>query len=291
MVANAKLDANHEPRDLARRRRIRKALDKWLLTLLGIVVLIPFLFPFAWMLLGSFKREVDFTAYPPVWIFEPTMTNYVKVLVDNDFGTFALNSTIVATATTVLALLLGIPGAYAVARYRRNGFAMVVLASRMAPGIAFLIPWFVMFVHLKLTNTYIALVTSHLIVSLPIVLWMMIGFIEAVPIEIEQAALVDGCTVWGVLGRVVVPLSLPGIAASGILSFIFSWNNFLYSVVLAGDATKTLPVAVFSFLSYQSINWGSLSAAACVITLPVILLALMVQRYIVQGLAAGGVSG
>ncbi len=273
------------------RRSARKQLRPWLLALVGVAVLVPFLFPFLWMVLGSLKTDVDYMAYPPVWVFQPTLDNYVKVVIDNDFGSFAANSTIVAGITTILALVLGIPGAYGVARYRRNTFAMVVLAARMAPGIAFLIPWFVMFVQLRLTNTYQALVASHLIICLPIVLWMMIGFIEAVPQEIEQAALVDGCTNWGVLLRVVVPLTLPGIAASGILSFIFSWNNFLYSVVLAGAATKTLPVAVFTFMGYQSISWGPLSAAATVITLPVILLALLVQRYIVQGLAAGGVSG
>jgi multiple sugar transport system permease protein len=243
------------------------------------------------MLMGSFKEEIDFLAYPPVWIFKPTLENYRNVFVDNDFGTYTINSTVVAALTTFFGLLFGIPGAYAVARYRRTGFALLVLAARMAPGIAFLLPWFVLFVQMKLTNTYFALVTSHLIFTLPIILWMMIGFIEAIPREIEQAAMVDGCTVWGALFKVVLPLTLPGIAASGILSFIFSWNNFLFSVVLAGEATKTLPVAVFSFLGYQAISWGPLSAAASIITLPVIILALIVQKYIVQGLAAGGISG
>ena len=271
--------------------RSNPTLRKTFLFVLGVLVLIPFLFPFIWMLLGSFKEEVDFMAYPPVWIFKPTLENYRNVFVENDFGTFAINSTIVAALTTFFGLLFGIPGAYAVARYKRTGFALIVLAARMAPGIAFLLPWFVLFVQLKLTNTYFALVTTHLIFTLPLILWMMIGFIEAIPREIEQAAMVDGCTVWGSLFRVVIPLTVPGIAASGILCFIFSWNNFLFSVVLAGESTKTLPVAVFNFLGYQAISWGPLSAAASIITLPVLILALMVQKYIVRGLAAGGISG
>ncbi len=271
--------------------RSNPALRKTFLFLLGVLVLIPFLFPFIWMILGSFKEEVDFMAYPPVWIFKPTLENYRNVFVENDFGTFAINSTIVAALTTFFGLLFGIPGAYAVARYKRTGFALLVLAARMAPGVAFLLPWFVLFVQLKLINTYFALVTTHLIFTLPLVLWMMIGFIEAIPREIEQAAMVDGCTVWGSLFRVVIPLTVPGIAASGILCFIFSWNNFLFSVVLAGESTETLPVAVFNFIGYQSISWGPLSAAASIITLPVLILALMVQKYIVQGLAAGGISG
>jgi multiple sugar transport system permease protein len=275
------------PSSLASPLRIRK----YVLFATGVVVLLPFMFPFLWMLMGSFKEEVDFLAYPPVWIFAPTLENYRNIFVEQDFFQYGVNSTIVALLVTLISLFLGIPGAYAVARYRRTGFALIVLTARMAPGIAFLIPWFVLFVQLKLTNTYFALVTTHLIQTLPIVLWMMIGFIEAIPREIEQAAMVDGCTVWGSLFRVIIPLTLPGIAASGILSFIFSWNNFLFYVVLAGEKTKTLPVAVFNFLGYQAVSWGPLCAASSIITLPVIILALVVQRYIVQGLAAGGVTG
>lgn len=271
--------------------RHNPALRKAVLFVLGVLVLIPFLFPFFWMLLGSFKEEIDYMAYPPTWIFKPTLENYRNVFVENDFGTYATNSTIVAALTTFFGLLFGIPGAYAVARYKRTGFALIVLAARMAPGIAFLLPWFVLFVQLRLTNTYFALVTTHLIFTLPLILWMMIGFIEAIPREIEQAAMVDGCTVWGSLFRVVIPLTIPGVVASGILCFIFSWNNFLFSVVLAGETTKTLPVAVFNFLGYQAISWGPLSAAASIITLPVLILALLVQKYIVQGLAAGGITG
>ena len=146
--------------------RSNPALRTTFLFLLGLLVLIPFLFPFVWMLLGSFKEEVDFMAYPPVWIFKPTLENYRNVFVENDFGTFAINSTIVAALTTFFGLLFGIPGAYAVARYKRTGFALIVLAARMAPGIAFLLPWFVLFVQLRLTNTYFALVTTHLIFTL-----------------------------------------------------------------------------------------------------------------------------
>lgn len=272
-------------------RATKRAIRRALLVFVALLVLIPFLFPFLWMLMGSFKNEVDYMAIPPVWFFVPTLENYRQVLVDSNFANYTVNSAIVAFFSTGLALLLGIPAAYSVARYRRTGFALLILTARMAPGIAFLIPWFVLFVKVHLTDTYVALVSTHLIVTLPIVLWMLIGFIEGVPEDIESAALVDGCTVWGVLFRVVVPLILPGIAASGILGFIFSWNNFLFSIVLAGENTKTLPVAVFSFMGYQSISWGPLSAAAVIITLPVLVLALTVQKYIVQGLAAGGVNG
>lgn len=261
------------------------------LTLLAVVALIPFLFPFAWMLLGSFKSQADFLRYPPVWVFRPTLDNYVQVFTQHNFLQYAVNSTIVATLATAIGLVLGIPAAYAVARFRRTRLGLFLLAARMAPGISFLIPWFVLFIDLHLIGTYTALVASHLIITMPLIVWMMIGFIEAVPVDIEQASRIDGCSVFGVLVRIVVPLTAQGIAAAAILAFIFSWNNFLFSVILSNEATKTLPAAVYNFMGYESINWGPLTAAASVITVPVLALALAVQRYIVQGLVAGGISG
>jgi len=161
----------------------------------------------------------------------------------------------------------------------------------MAPGIAFLIPLFVMFLQLELVGSYASLIASHLIFTLPLTVWMMVGFIEAVPIEIEKAALIDGCSLPGVLVRIIVPLTAQGIAATGVLAFIASWNNFLFALVLSNDSTKTLPVAVLGYIGYNSIQWGTLMAAATLITLPVLLLALTVQRYIVRGLVAGAVNG
>ena len=191
--------------------------------------------PFLWMVMGSFKTTVDFLAMPPVFVFAPTLENYRQVLADNSFVQYTLNSTIVAAGATGLGLLLGIPAAYALARYRRTGIGVVLLLARMAPGIAFLIPLFVMFLELKLVGSYISLIASHLIFTLPLTVWMMVGFIEAVPIEIEKAALIDGCSVPGVLLRIIVPLTAQGIAATGILAFIASWNNFLFALVLANE--------------------------------------------------------
>ncbi len=161
----------------------------------------------------------------------------------------------------------------------------------MAPGIAFLIPLFVLFLELHLVGSYTSLIASHLIFTLPLTVWMMVGFIEAMPVELEHAALVDGCSIPGVLLRIVVPLTSPGIAATSIIAFIASWNNFLFALVLSNEQTKTLPVAVLGYIGYTSIQWGAMMAAASIITLPVLVLALCVQRYIVQGLMTGAVSG
>ena len=260
----------------------------WTYVLL-VVLLVPFLFPLAWMLLSSLKTQVENTAYPPIWVFRPTMANYREVFIKNPFFTFAWNSLVVAAGSTGLALLLGLPGAYAIARFKRTGIALAILTARMAPGIGYLIPWFILFTKAGMIDTYSALILTHLIVALPLVLWVMIGFFEDVPPDLEDAALIDGCSYFGVFWRVALPLVRPGVVATAILSFVFSWNNFLFSVILAGRQTRTLPIAVFNMISYEEINWGTLAAAATMITLPVLVLALIVQRHIVTGLTFGAV--
>src|SRR6266852_4101967 len=268
----------------------RDRVSGWTYALI-VLLLVPFLFPLAWMLLSSLKTQVQNTAYPPVWIFTPTLGNYREVFQGNPFFTFAWNSLVVAAGSTGLALLLGLPGAYAIARFKRTGIALCILTARMAPGIGYLIPWFILFTKAKLIDTYTALILTHLIVALPLVLWVMIGFFEDVPGELIEAARIDGCTHWAAFFRIALPLAKPGIVATGILAFIFSWNNFLFSLIIAGFKTRTLPIAVYSFLSYEEINWGGLTAAATVITLPVLLLALLVQKHIVRGLTLGALKG
>ena len=259
--------------------------------LLLAAILLPFLFPLAWMFLSSLKTQVENTAFPPVWIFRPTLENYREVFIRNPFFTFTINSLAVAAGSTGLALVLGLPGAYAVARFRRTGIALAILTARMAPGIAYLIPWFILFTKAKMIDTYTALILTHLIVALPLVLWVMIGFFEDVPGELIEAARIDGCSNFSAFLRVALPLVKPGIVATAILAFIFSWNNFLFSLIIAGFKTRTLPIAVYSFLSYEEINWGGLTAAATIITLPVLILSLFIQKHIVRGLTLGALKG
>ncbi len=268
----------------------RDRVNPWTYALL-VLLLVPFLFPLGWMLLSSLKTQVQNTAYPPVLVFTPTLGNYREVFQKNPFFTFTVNSMVVALGSTGLALLLGLPGAYAIARYRRTGIALAILTARMAPGIGYLIPWFILFTKAKMIDTYSALILTHLIVALPLVLWVMIGFFEDVPGDLIEAARIDGCSNWSAFLRIAIPLAKPGIVATGILAFIFSWNNFLFSLIIAGFKTRTLPIAVYSFLSYEEINWGGLTAAATVITLPVLLLALFVQKHIVRGLTLGALKG
>jgi multiple sugar transport system permease protein len=260
---------------------------------LGLGLLMaPTLFFFYWMLSLSLKTDVENLAYPPVLIPRAlTLANYAYVFANSPLPRFAINSVIVAVGSTGLSLLLGIPAAYGIARSRRYGTALLILVARMTPALSYLIPWFLLFQQLGLANTYTALILTHLIIGLPLVIWVMLGFFEGVQAELEDAALIDGCSRFGSFLRVAVPLTRPGIVVSAILAFIFSWNNFIFAVVLAGPRLQTLPVAVFSMMSFEQTNWGPLAAAALLITAPVLILTLTVQRDIVAGLAAGGMKG
>ncbi|HWT82192.1 MAG TPA: carbohydrate ABC transporter permease [Candidatus Acidoferrum sp.] len=272
------------------RSATRPSENPWTYVLL-VTILIPFLFPLGWMFLSSLKTQVENTAYPPVWIFRPTLNNYRQVFIRNPFFSFTWNSLVVAAGSTGLALVFGLPGSYAIARFKRTGIALAILTARMAPGIGYLIPWFILFTKMKMIDTYTALILTHLIVALPLVLWVMIGFFEDVPGELIEAARIDGCSNFAAFLRVALPLVKPGIVATAILSFIFSWNNFLFSLIIAGFKTRTLPIAVYNFLSYEEINWGGLTAAATIITLPVLVLSLFIQKHIVRGLTFGALKG
>jgi multiple sugar transport system permease protein len=259
---------------------------------LVILVMLPTAFVFYWMITLSLKPQVEATAFPPRFFwFSVTFKGYVDVFAKNPFLLYTWNSLVVALGCTVLGLATGLPAAYSIARWRQRGLALTILVARIVPGISYLIPWYILFRRVGMVDTYQALILTHLVVGLPIIIWVMIGFFEDIPPELEDAALIDGCSYYGAFWRVALPLVKPGIMATSILSFIFSWNNFLFSVILAGRNTRTLPIAVFNMIGYEEINWGPLAAAATLITLPVILLTLLVQRHIVTGLTFGAVKG
>jgi multiple sugar transport system permease protein len=254
-------------------------------------VMVPFLFVFYYMISTSLKRPLDITAPDFRWFFQPTLENYREVFVQNDFVEFTINSMIVALGSTLIGLVIGLPAAWVIARYRVPRLALVILSARVTPGITFLIPWFVIFSYLSMIDTYQALIFTHLLQNLPLMVFLMISFFEEIPDEIIESAYVDGATRQRAFWSIALPLAKPGIAASAILGFIFSWNHFMFSIVLSGNDTRTLPVAVFNFMSFGSVNWGAITAAATIMSLPVILLTLTVQRHIVRGLAIGAVKG
>ena len=279
------------PAPVLRRRRFRWGSVGRFVGLALIVL--AFLGPIVWMVLASFKLNVQIYDPSKAFIFEPTLENYDTVF-DPRRGNYLVyiwNSFFVAFMATGLSLVLAVPAAYAMSRFLMNRSAMIVLLARIIPGVSLLVPWYFIFAQLNMTGGYLPLILSHMYVSQPLILYIMMSFFDQLPEELEESAQVDGLTAIGAFYRITLPLSVPGIATATILSFIFSWNNFMFALVLAGQKTKTLPVAIFDFIGYASIDWGALMAASVVVTTPIMLIALFTQRYIVSGLTAGATKG
>ncbi|OKJ34436.1 sugar ABC transporter permease [Micromonospora sp. TSRI0369] len=255
------------------------------------VVVLALIAPLLWMIAASFKTNVDIYDTGKAFVFSPTMDNYGNVLQQANYVQFIGNSLWVAFAATLFSLILGVPAAYSMSRFSMKKSALVVLMARIIPGVSLLVPWYYVFSNLQMVGGYTVLILSHMFVSLPLIVYIMMGFFDSLPEDLEEAALVDGLTHIGAFRRITLPLSVPGVATAGILSFIFSWNNFMFALVLSGADTKTLPVAIFDFVGYASIDWGGLMAAATVVTLPIMVIALFVQKYIVSGLTAGATKG
>ncbi|UHC18372.1 carbohydrate ABC transporter permease [Methylobacterium currus] len=257
-----------------------------------LVIVSPVILFFVWMLSLSVKYEIDNAAYPPILIPERfAWKNYVDVLESNRFSTYFLNSLLVTGTATGLALLVGVPAGYGIARMKAAKAAVVILVARITPGLSYLIPLFLLFQWLGLLGTLWPQIIIHLVVTVPIVIWIMIGYFETTPLELEEAAVIDGASRWQVFRYVALPIAKPGIAVAMILAVIFSWNNFVFGIVLAGRETRTLPVAVYNMISFDQLSWGPLAAAALIVTLPVLVLTVFAQRQIVAGLTAGAVKG
>jgi len=275
-----------------RRRTIRRAANRVAFALAVFAIVSPAILVFLWMLSLSFKPEIENIAYPPIFIPEhPTLANFARVFEASPFGHYLVNSLIVTGSATLLAIAVGVPAGYGIAKAKAYRLAVLVLIARITPNLSYLIPLFILFQLLGLTGTLWPMVITHLVITVPIVVWVMIGFFETLHPDLEEAALIDGATLWQAFRYIALPLSRPGVVVAAILAFIFSWNNFIFGVVLAGRETRTLPVAVYNVLTFEQISWGPLAAAALLVTLPVLILTVVIQREIVGGLAAGGVKG
>jgi multiple sugar transport system permease protein len=257
------------------------------LTLAGIIIMAPVV----WMVLSSFKPSFEVTTYPPTLIFSPTLENYSLLMQTTPFFSYAVNSLIVTIGSAGLGLIFGIPAAFAVSWTRISWPAVLTLAARMAPGTLFLLPWYVMFRQVGLIGSYSALILSHAVITLPIVIWVLLPSFDNIPRSVFEAAQVDGCSVTRILWRIALPLVGSGVAVAAILAFVFSWNYFLFALVLSNGDTKTRIAAAFNFVGEGSTQWGALMAAATLIALPPLVLAMLVQRWLVSGLTLGAVKG
>jgi ABC-type glycerol-3-phosphate transport system permease component len=265
--------------------------------LLGLAALTIFcLFPFAWIVATSLKDLSETFLIPPTWIpRHPTIDNFVKIWTIQAFGRYFFNSLIVSGGTTLLSIVLASLAGYGFSRFRLPGGRIMmvsVLAAQMFPGIVLLIPYFTMASRLQILNTYPVLVVAYTSFSLPFCVWMMKGFFDGIPNELDEAAVIDGCSPLGAFARVVLPLSLPGLVATAIFSFLVAWNEYLFAVVLATrESMYVVTVGIASNIGQFRIQWNELMAGAVLATVPTIILYALLERHLVRGLSAGAVKG
>lgn len=272
--------------DLRTVRRRQPSLSRDAAALLLLLILLA---PFLWMVQMAFRP-----AYATLELhfdFTPTLGAFQALWVDG-FARPLTNSLVVSVVSTVLSMLIGVPAAYVLSRWRlpsQRYVAFWILCTRMAPPIAFTIPFFLAFRWLGLLDTWWALILVYLTFNLAIVIWMMQGFFEALPPALEQAAWLDGCTVWSAFWHVVLPLTRPGLVATGVICFIFSWSDFFFALILTRTQAITAPVAIVNLLQYDGWEWSKIAAAGTLVMLPVVVFTLLVRKYLVYGLTAGGV--
>ena len=267
----------------------------------AVMVALLILLPVYWMVNMSLKNKTEFAARPPTLIVHsPTTENYYDLLVTQRLYVKGINSVIVATLAATIAVTVGTLAAYALSRFRlpRNfnyHLLFTMLTVRMFPPIVTVIPLFALYnreiLGFKLFDTQLGLGLIHGFMEIPLVLWMMIGFFRDIPRDMEEAALVDGDSRFAVLRKIALPLAAPGLAATFILVFISSWNEFLLALILTGSRAQTLPIAVASQIAQYDVKWGNMMAAGVITTVPVLILALLTQRYLTRGLTLGGVTG
>jgi multiple sugar transport system permease protein len=274
---------------------IRMPATRALVWALLVTVLVLYGFPFVYLALTSFKTPLETIAVPPhllpsTW----TVANYANALSRPGVPAALINSVVTAALSTVFSLVLAVPAAYGITRFRtRLGrlFILAALVTRMVPPIAIGIPLLTTMAFLRLSDTSIGLAIAHTTISLPLSIWLMASFFEAVPDELDEAAKVDGCTRLGALWRVVLPLTSGGLAVTAIFAFLASWNEFLFALLLTSVRAQTTPIVIANFQTQFGLDWGSMTALATVYSVPVILLTLVLQRHIVAGLTLGAVKG
>ena len=258
-------------------------------------LIVVFLFPLLWIVGLSLKTRLQIFSSPPLLIWRPTLENYVGVLHSADFLQAFVNSLIVASGAVLLSLCVGVPAAYAIARFPFRGRSFLfftLLAMRMLPPIAVLVPMYILFSKLGLTTTRLSVILAYTTFSLPLVVWIMRGFFEDLPRELEESAWVDGASRYAAFAHVVLPLIRPGLVAACILCLQLAWNDFLFAAVLTNNATHTLPVLMAAFSGGDTgVDWGGMTASGVLVILPVIVFAFAAQRHLVAGLSSGAVKG
>jgi multiple sugar transport system permease protein len=276
----------------ARRRRVGHTLRVWA----GILVCAIFLFPVFWMVLSSFKLPRDIFTTPPILFFTPTLDTYISYMQRADIVRRLINTVIVACGAGLVSIVVGSMAGYALSRIRLRGAATIgvlILLSRGVPPIALAVPMFLVARKLGVTDQHITLILAYCTFLVPYVMWLMRGFFLSLPAELEESAMLDGCTRFGAFFKIIVPISLPGLLSTLIFSIILAWEELLFALVLTNRFASTIPVAIAGIAgdTVNGANWGALTAVGTITVIPVVIFALLVQKWLIQGLADGATKG
>lgn len=259
----------------------------------GVVVSVWMLFPVFWMATTGLKENESIMNLPPEWLFfDVTFRHFTELFTELGFHQYLFNSFVVAAVSVGVSVVVGVPAAYALSRMdvpAGDDISFYILSTRMVPPLAILVPLYIFYQAVGMTDSLAGLTITHLLITLPMVIWIVKGFIDELPPSLEESALVDGCNRIQAFREIVVPLVTPGIAAAAFIGFIFSWNNFMLALVLTSGADKTAPLVIQSSMGYLSINWGMLGAAGTLTILPPVVLSLLIRDYLVEGMTMGAV--
>lgn len=247
------------------------------------------LFPFLWIFLASIKPP-HLVSEPDVWFFAPSFANWHDVVLASDVPDNILNSLKVSLSTVLIALLVGCPAAYAFSRFRAGGTSrFAVLAAEMMPPAILILPLFLVFYRLGLIDSLTGVVVAHLTLVVPVVTWFLIGFFDEVPRELEEQAMIDGCTQFQAFYRVILPTVRPGIAAAAVFGFVLSWNDLFYALILTGGESRTLPVAIAGFWTFRGVDMGKMAVAILLAIVPILIVSFFIQKHLIRGLGGGAV--
>ena len=264
----------------------------WVEATLLVLIALFCVFPFYWMVTTSLKTQIVALESPPVWWFTPTLANYWEVLFVDKVGPALVNSVIVAVCTTTLAVMLGTPAAYALARFEFRGKTDLwfwFITNRFVSPVVLAFPVYLISRELGLRDTHLALILMYLTFTLPIVIWICTDQFRSIPRELDEAAMLEGASQWRIFRSICLPLAMPGVAVSSILSFIFSWNELLFAYILAPKAAKTAPAMAVTFMEGYDVPYGKIMATSTLIVVPVLIFALLASKHLVRGLTMGAV--
>lgn len=280
---------------MIKQHQFKKNIKKVIVNILAIGVMIAFLFPYFFMVTSAFKSRLDTFAYPPIFLFfKPTLKNFVEIFNNLKIMSYMKNSLLVSITSTFLSLVIAIPATYSLARYQfrfREKIAFGFLLFQMIPGISVVFSLFFIAKRLNLNDTIIALALSYLLWNVPYAIWMLRGFVESIPVELEEAATVDGCSRFRAFVFITLPLMAGGLVATAILIFISVWNEFAVAFFLTSVDARTMPTTIGFFMTHSGIKWGQMFAAATIATLPVVIFSLLVRKYFVSALTLGAIKG